>query len=104
MFRKDRKRSVENAIPNIDICRFNTLDLNDDNNVTKEELDILMQSTGLEELEELFEQLDQNNDDTVTKEEYMDLYEEVCTGDLKAYNQQNGKSDLEEDEYTEDTV
>ncbi|XP_062617001.1 uncharacterized protein LOC134278725 [Saccostrea cucullata] len=97
MFRRDRKRSAENAIPNIDICRFTTLDLNDDNNVTKEELDTLIQSTGLLELEELFEQLDQNNDDMVTKEEYMDLYEDVCDGAPKANNQQNDR-DLKKDE------
>ncbi|XP_061182500.1 uncharacterized protein LOC133190832 [Saccostrea echinata] len=102
-FRRDRKRSAESVIPDVDICRFNTVDLNDDNTVTKEELDTLMQSTGLEELEELFEQLDQNNDDIVTKEEYMDLYEEVCTGDLIGDTQQNSKLDLKREEYTEET-
>ncbi|XP_062617002.1 uncharacterized protein LOC134278726 [Saccostrea cucullata] len=61
MFRRDRKRSVESEIPDIDICRFNTLDLNFDNNVSKDEFATLIQSTGLVELEDLFDKLDQNS-------------------------------------------
>ncbi|XP_062585265.1 uncharacterized protein LOC134246940 [Saccostrea cucullata] len=85
-FEGTSKRSTENVVPGIDICNFNLLDLNDDNSVTKEELDILIQSTGRVELEELYEKLDQDNDGIVTQEEYMKLYEDVCSGDLEGAN------------------
>ncbi|XP_061187080.1 uncharacterized protein LOC133195239 [Saccostrea echinata] len=98
------KRSAENAIPDIDICKVNMLDLNDDNNITKEELAILIQSTGREELGELFENLDKNNDDIVTQDEYTNLYEDACKGNLKgADNQQKGESNVKEDDQPEDT-
>ncbi|XP_062605837.1 protein S100-G-like, partial [Saccostrea cucullata] len=76
------------VVPDIDICNYNLLDLNDDNSVTKEELDILIQSTGRVELEELYESLDQNNDGIVAQEEYMKLYEDICNGDLEGADTQ----------------
>ncbi|XP_062604572.1 uncharacterized protein LOC134266340 isoform X1 [Saccostrea cucullata] len=83
-FAKMGKRSTENAIPRIHICKFNNFDLNGDNTVTKEDFAILIQSTGLVQLEELFDKLDQNDDEILTQEEYNVFHDYACTGNGKA--------------------
>lgn len=48
------------VLPDINVCDFSTLDLNKDNDVDEEELITLIQMSGLEELEDLFEKLDKD--------------------------------------------
>lgn len=48
------------VLPNLDVCRFDTLDLNDDNEISQEELSVLIQMSGLEELDDLFANLDKD--------------------------------------------
>ncbi|XP_048762985.2 uncharacterized protein LOC125671374 [Ostrea edulis] len=84
------KRSAENVLPNLDVCRFDTLDLNDDNEISQEELSVLIQMSGLEELDDLFANLDKDKNDVVTREEYDDeLGSDVC-------KEENEKTDEEE--------
>ena len=44
----------------VDICRFDSFDLDADQQITETELAILIDITGLVDLDELFEQLDVN--------------------------------------------
>ena len=44
----------------MDICRFDSFDLDADQQITENELSILIDITGLVDLDELFEQLDVN--------------------------------------------
>lgn len=48
------------VLPEINICDFSTLDLDKDYDVDEEELITLIQMSGLEELEDLFEKVDNN--------------------------------------------
>lgn len=48
------------VLPEINVCDFNTLDLDKDYDVDEEELITLIQMSGLEELEDLFEKLDKD--------------------------------------------
>lgn len=48
------------VLPEINVCDFSTLDLDKDYDVDEEELTVLIQMSGLEELEDLFEKLDNN--------------------------------------------
>lgn len=48
------------VLPEINVCDFSTLDLDKDYDVDEEELITLIQMSGLEELEDLFEKLDKD--------------------------------------------
>lgn len=48
------------VLSEINVCDFSTLDLDKDYDVDEEELITLIQMSGLEELEDLFEKLDNN--------------------------------------------
>jgi hypothetical protein len=44
----------------VDICQFSSFDLDNDNIVSEEEVDVIIQMTGLLDLDQFFEQLDAN--------------------------------------------
>lgn len=48
------------VLPEINVCDFSTLDLDKDYDVDEEELITLIEMSGLEELEDLFEKLDKD--------------------------------------------
>nr|XP_022319037.1 uncharacterized protein LOC111121866 isoform X1 [Crassostrea virginica] len=75
------KRSVNDEAYQVDICRFDSFDLDADQQITETELSILIDITGLVDLDELFEKLDVNKDDVVTKEEYANstFIKEACS-------------------------
>lgn len=79
------KRSADDVLPDINVCDFSTLDLNKDNDVDEEELITLIQMSGLEELEDLFEKLDKDGDKKITQVEFdsSDIIDEVCSDDEK---------------------
>lgn len=79
------KRSADDVLPEINVCDFSTLDLDKDYDVDEEELITLIQMSGLEELEDLFEKLDKDGDKKITQEEFdsSDIIDEICSEDEK---------------------
>ncbi|XP_052685734.1 uncharacterized protein LOC128165357 [Crassostrea angulata] len=75
------KRSTDDEIFELNVCDFQSFDLDDDQRISETELSILIDITGLMDLDEFFEQMDNNKDDVVTLEEYnsSQLIKEACT-------------------------
>ncbi|XP_061182429.1 uncharacterized protein LOC133190753 [Saccostrea echinata] len=75
-----KKRSTIEETSQLNLCEFSTFDWNQDKKITEEELEILMEATGLLELDEFFENMDLDQDDTVTIEEFLNspFINELC--------------------------
>nr|XP_011438522.2 uncharacterized protein LOC105336047 [Crassostrea gigas] len=74
------KRSTDDEIFSLNVCNFNSFDLDDDQKISETELSTLIDITGAEDLDEFFEKLDVNKDDAVTIQEYKSsqLIKETC--------------------------
>ncbi|XP_052685735.1 uncharacterized protein LOC128165358 [Crassostrea angulata] len=74
------KRSTDDEIFSLNVCNFNSFDLDDDQKISETELSTLIDITGAEDLDEFFEKLDVNKDDAVTIQEYKSsqLIKEIC--------------------------
>ncbi|XP_048763330.2 uncharacterized protein LOC125671583 [Ostrea edulis] len=75
------KRSTDDDVLKLDICQFSSFDLDNDNNISDSEINVLIEMTGMDDLDEFFEQLDINKDDKVTIEEHTNsrLIKEACS-------------------------
>ncbi|XP_048762810.2 uncharacterized protein LOC125671279 [Ostrea edulis] len=75
------KRSTDDDVLKLDICQFSSFDLDNDDNISDSEISILIEMTGMMDLDEFFEQLDINKDDKVTIEEHTNsrLIKEACS-------------------------
>nr|XP_022313113.1 EF-hand calcium-binding domain-containing protein 1-like [Crassostrea virginica] len=89
------KRSADNVLPELDVCEFSTLDLNKDGELDEDELVMLIQMSGLEELEELFVKLDQDDDKKISKEEFTqsEILQDACGTDDKD-DEKAGEEDI----------
>ncbi|XP_062595097.1 uncharacterized protein LOC134256472 [Saccostrea cucullata] len=66
------KRSVDNNVFTINVCNFSSFDLNDNNVITEDEVDTLIEMTGAVDLDQFFELIDINKDGQITLQEYND--------------------------------
>ncbi|XP_048762811.1 uncharacterized protein LOC125671280 [Ostrea edulis] len=75
------KRSTDDDVLKLDICQFSSFDLDNDNSISDSEINVLIEMTGMDDLDEFFEQLDINKDDKVTIEEHTNsrLIKEACS-------------------------
>ncbi|XP_011438522.3 uncharacterized protein [Magallana gigas] len=74
------KRSTDDEVFSLNVCNFNSFDLDEDQKISETELSTLIDITGAEDLDEFFEKLDVNKDDAVTIQEYKSsqLIKEIC--------------------------
>ncbi|XP_048761675.1 uncharacterized protein LOC130054449 [Ostrea edulis] len=75
------KRSTDDDVLKLDICQFSSFDLDNDNSISDSEINVLIEMTGMVDLDEFFEQLDINKDDKVTIEEHTNsrLIKKACS-------------------------
>ncbi|XP_062595094.1 uncharacterized protein LOC134256470 [Saccostrea cucullata] len=75
-----KKRSTIEGTSQLNLCEFSTFDWNQDKQITEEEIAVLIEATGLVELDELFEKMDLDKDDTVTMQEFLNspFINELC--------------------------
>ncbi|XP_062595096.1 uncharacterized protein LOC134256471 [Saccostrea cucullata] len=75
-----KKRSTIEETSQLNLCEFSTFDWNQDRKITEAEIAVLIEATGLVELDELFDKMDLDQDDTVTMEEFLNsnFINELC--------------------------
>ncbi|XP_061182431.1 uncharacterized protein LOC133190755 [Saccostrea echinata] len=64
------KRSADKDVNRFDICKFSSLDLNIDGEISESEISTLIEMTGKTNFASYFQQLDINKDNKVTEREY----------------------------------
>ncbi|XP_022313510.1 uncharacterized protein LOC111118378 [Crassostrea virginica] len=74
------KRSTVQETSRTNFCEFTAFDLDKNMQVTEDEIDRLIEVTGLIELDKIFENLDMNKDNAVTIEEFYNspVIVEIC--------------------------